>query len=91
MLTTNWSADIVVFGGPCNRSFHDRTDFAIGITAECVRAPVKDVNRLAELARPPAVWELPSGVRPIAEVVGIERHALAPSFESVVVAERLAQ
>jgi len=52
---------------------------------------VKDVNRLAELARPPTVRELPSGVRPIAEVVGIERHALAPNFESVVVAERVAQ
>ncbi len=31
------------------------------------------------------------GVRPIAEVVGIERHALAPNFESVVVADRVAK
>jgi hypothetical protein len=30
-------------------------------------------------------------VRPIAEIVGIERHALAPNFESVVVADVVAQ
>ena len=52
---------------------------------------MEDVYRLAELARPPAVWKLSGRVGPIAEIVGVESHALETGLDSVVIAHFVAQ